>query len=76
MKSTVSEKGQITIPKPLRDRLGIRPGEVLEMHEEEGRLIASKALAQDPVDAVYGVIELGRRTDEFLRELRGDGEPD
>jgi AbrB family looped-hinge helix DNA binding protein len=31
MKTTVSEKGQVTIPKRLRDRLGIRPGEVLEL---------------------------------------------
>jgi antitoxin PrlF len=76
MKSTVSEKGQVTIPKQLRDRLGIRPGQVLEMREEGGRLIASKVLAEDSVDAVFGVIELGQRTDDFLRELRGDGEPD
>lgn len=24
--AVVSEKGQVTLPKPLRDRLGIRPG--------------------------------------------------
>ena len=29
MKARVSEKGQVTIPKKLRERLGIRPGEVL-----------------------------------------------
>lgn len=74
MKSTVSEKGQVTIPKPLRDRLGIRPGERLDFSEEQGRLVATKVRAQDPVEAVYGILELGRSTDEFVRELRGDGE--
>ncbi len=54
MKSVVSEKGQVTIPKPLRDRLGIRAGEVLDFDEEAGRLVARKASTQDPVDAAYG----------------------
>lgn len=71
MKATVSEKGQVTIPKRLRDRLGIRPGEVLELREEGGRLVASKAMHQDPVDAVYGILDLGRPTDDVIGWLRG-----
>ena len=43
MKVIVSEKGQVTIPKHLRDRLGIKAGQVLEFHEESGRLVAVKA---------------------------------
>ena len=30
MLSTVTDKGQITLPKALRDRLGIRPGSKVE----------------------------------------------
>lgn len=71
MKSTVSEKGQVTIPKGLRKRLGIRPGEVLDFQEEEGRLIATKVSARDAVDAVYGILELNKSTDELMKELRG-----
>ena len=71
MRATVSEKGQVTIPKRLRDRLGIRPGEVLELREEGGRLVATKAMHQEPVDAVYGVLDLGRPTDEVISWLRG-----
>lgn len=70
----VSEKGQVTIPKALRERLGIRAGEQLEFSEENGRLVASKAMVQDPVDGVYGILKLGQSTDEFVRELRGDGD--
>jgi antitoxin PrlF len=33
MKAVVAERGQVTIPKRLRDRLGIRPGTVLEFQE-------------------------------------------
>lgn len=71
MKSRVSEKGQVTIPKHLRDRLGIRPGAVLDFQEQKGRLVATKVSARDPVDAVYGVLKLNRPTDELLEELRG-----
>ncbi|HXA54907.1 MAG TPA: AbrB/MazE/SpoVT family DNA-binding domain-containing protein [Solirubrobacteraceae bacterium] len=74
MLSTVSEKGQITVPKRLRDRLGIRAGDQLELNEEDGRLVARKALASDPVTAVYGILDIGESTDERLRALRG--EPD
>src|SRR5205823_13428010 len=49
MKSTVSEKGQVTIPKALRDRLGIRAGAVLDFEEEDGRLVAKKVNPVDPV---------------------------
>lgn len=74
MKSRVSEKGQVTIPKKLRDRLGIRTGEELEFTEEHGRLVAIKRSERDPVDEVFGVLaegSQGRSTDELIDELRG-----
>ncbi len=74
MKTIVSEKGQVTIPKLLRDRLGIRPGQVLEVREEAGRLVATKAVAEGPTDRVYGILKLGRSTDRVIEALRG--EPD
>lgn len=71
MKSAVSEKGQVTIPKKLRDRLGIKPGAVLEFREEGGRLVAIKARNESRTDRVYGILKVGRRTDELIRALRG-----
>ncbi|MDX6720692.1 MAG: hypothetical protein QOJ63_2946 [Solirubrobacteraceae bacterium] len=71
MKSRVSERGQITIPKALRDRLGIRPGQVLEFETDHGRLVATKVTQRDPVDAVYGILGSGGSTDAFLDEIRG-----
>jgi antitoxin PrlF len=71
MNATVSEKGQVTIPKPLRDRLGIRPGEVLDFEEEGGQLIARKTDSRDPVDMLYGTVRLAAPSDELLDELRG-----
>ncbi len=75
MKRTVSEKGQVTIPKALRDRLGIRPGHVLDFREEAGRLVATKRAPEDPVEGVYGILKLGRSTDKAIRLLRGRARP-
>jgi len=71
MKATVSEKGQVTIPKKLRDRLGISAGQVLDFTEEKGRLMAQKVIAEDPVERVYGVLGLALRTDQLIEEMRG-----
>ena len=71
MKTIVSEKGQVTIPKRLRERLGIGPGTVLDFTEERGRLVAVKEATSDPVDALYGVLRTGKTTDELIEELRG-----
>lgn len=72
MKTVVSEKGQITIPKPLRVRLGLRKGQVLDVREERGKLIMCKNTQfRDAVDELYGILKLGRSTDEIMDELRG-----
>lgn len=71
MKAIVAERGQVTIPKALREKLGIRPGTVLEFSARDGVLMATKAQT-DPVAAVFGC--LGRKvdSDQFVRQLRGD----
>ena len=74
VKTTVSEKGQVTIPKQLRDRLGIRPGQVLELDEENGRLVATKAHEVDPVDQAYGILPSEPTTDALIASMRGDSD--
>jgi AbrB family looped-hinge helix DNA binding protein len=71
MKSVVSEKGQVTIPKLLRDRLGIRAGEILDFEEDRGRLVAIKASAPDKVDSIYGIVRLSETTDSLIERMRG-----
>lgn len=72
MKTTVSEKGQITIPKPLRVRLGLRKGQVLDVREDKGKLIMIKVTSPNPFEKYYGILQLGKSTDEIITELRGE----
>ena len=71
MKARVAERGQVTIPKPLRERLGVTPGTVLEFTEEHGRLIAVKSGSVDPVGEVYGCLGKEINTDAVIAQLRG-----
>lgn len=71
MKAVVAERGQVTIPKPLRDRLGIRPGTALEFTTKDGTLLARK-VQTDPVSQVFGCLGARIDTDLFMRGLRGE----
>ena len=71
MRTRVSEKGQITVPKQLRERLGLRAGDQLELAEDSGRLVASKVVPSDPVASVYGILNTRESTNETIRALRG-----
>lgn len=76
MKTTVSEKGQVTIPGKLRRRLGIGRGTVLAVTEEKGRLILEKVVAADPVTRAYGLLSpqaTPTDVDSLISEMR-DGE--
>lgn len=75
MKTRVSEKGQVTIPKKLRDQLGIRVGDELDFEAEHGRLVAVKMANRDPVDAVWGTLTLPVSVDQAIEEMRGPAEP-
>ncbi len=71
MKARVAERGQVTIPKRLRERLGVKPGTILEFSEEHGRLIAVKSGGADPVTEVLGCLGNRIDTDAIMAQLRG-----
>ena len=39
LSTTVSSKGQVVIPKAMRERLGLKPGDVLDVEEIDGALV-------------------------------------
>jgi antitoxin PrlF len=73
MNAIVSEKGQVTIPKAVRSKLGIKPGTVLDFSADNGRLVAVKQEQGDAFDRWRGMgrIPGGLTVDEYLAEVRG-----
>ncbi len=72
MISSVSEKGQVTIPKAVRDRLGLRPGTAIEFRAEDGKLVGTKAVSEDVFRKWRGRGRLpaGLSVDEYLHRAR------
>lgn len=85
----MTSKGQVLIPKALRDKNGLLPnGPVRVGLNDRGETVVlpadpkknetpeqRKARIRTALEAMTGVIDLGMSTDEYMRELRGDWEP-
>ena len=71
MKAKIRRRGQVSIPKPLRDKLGLWPGTQLDFSVEGERLIAEKIDESDPVARVTGCLKIQKSTNVLLSELRG-----
>ena len=72
MDATVAERGQITLPKAVRDALGLVKGSKLKVELESGRIVLRKDVG-DALSRVRGRLKLppGVTTDDIMRELRG-----
>jgi antitoxin PrlF len=70
MKAVVSEKGQVTIPKALRDSLALNPGSTLDFEEREGVLIGRRVADADPLSRLIGLVPR-MDVDAAIDELRG-----
>lgn len=73
MNAIVSEKGQVTIPKRIREDLGLVPGSVLAFTEDRGRLIATRVVKGHPISAWKGkgTLPAGSSVTEYLNMVRG-----
>jgi len=71
MNSRVGERGQVTIPKKMRDRLGIRSGEEVEFEEHEDFLVMRKSAASDVMEELRGLVARRGAVDDYLVEFRG-----
>lgn len=68
----VSEKGQITIPRRLRERFGLNHNVEVELTPtERGILIKKRAVARHPVERVNAILDSGKDTDDYIEEIRG-----
>jgi AbrB family looped-hinge helix DNA binding protein len=75
MRTTIDRLGRVVVPKPLRDRLGLRGGEALEVEERDGVLELRPAAtevrvvetAEGPV--LESIADLAPLTDADVRDV-------
>ena len=76
MATRVTRKGQITIPKRIRDYLGIEPGSLVEFDvTQDGRIVLfNQDAAPRPsrFERIRGTATVKLTTDEIMALTRGD----
>ena len=67
----ISKRGQVTIPKTLRDFFEMNPNVEVEITPtKNGLLIRKRSASIHPVDRIYGIVARGGRTDEYVDRIR------
>ena len=76
----MTSKGQVTIPKRIRDYLGLKPGSQVEFEPtENGNVVLEAGSCARRVGrfaALRGTLGPGMNADELMKLTRGWGEPD
>jgi AbrB family looped-hinge helix DNA binding protein len=72
MEATVAERGQITLPKAVRDALGLSKGTILKVELDGGRIILRKSV-DDAICRARGRFKLDgfASTGEAMATIRG-----
>ena len=70
---TITSKGQVTIPKAVRDQMGLRGGDKVKFVEEDGKFVLEKDVEESPFDKWVGCLTHleGKDVDELIEEMRG-----
>ena len=68
----ISERGQLTIPKRLRERFGLHQDVDVEITPtEHGLLIQKRSAAKHPVETISGILDGEIDVDCYIGEIRG-----
>lgn len=65
----VGKRGQVTIPKKLREQFGITGGDDVVIREEAGKLVIERSVTRE--ELAEGYRRRARRTRELADELEG-----
>jgi len=70
-KAKVTSKGQVTIPKELRAKIGLRPGDFLCIKETKEGYVLNKEIKEEAFDKYVGLLNKSGKSDKVIEELRG-----
>jgi AbrB family looped-hinge helix DNA binding protein len=68
-RAKVSSKGWVVIPKDIRKRCGIKPGDSVTIYETEGKVTILPE-GMDPISLGRGLLQGGRSMAELIEDKR------
>lgn len=73
MATKITSKGQVTVPKAVRDHMGLRPGDTVDFVEKGGHVHLVKAPKEGAFTAHRGFLKdlAGADPDDLVDRLRG-----
>jgi AbrB family looped-hinge helix DNA binding protein len=72
-KAKITSKGQITLPKAVREYFSLKPGDEIEFVEDEKGMHVRRIVDPHRLDKWIGFLKEfeGRSSDELVEEMRG-----
>lgn len=68
----LTKKGQVTIPKKVRNQLGLKPGMHVDFIEDkQGVRLVKSETKKNVLDRVYGMLQQKGHTNRLIELLRG-----
>lgn len=74
LQARLDNKGRITIPKTVRQRIGLRPGDEVVFVEDHGTFQLEKLMPVSPFAPYRGFLTdlAGQDPDQLVEEMRGE----
>jgi len=68
----VTKKGQVTIPKKIREAMSIRPSSEVNFQVRNGECVLKRVVKGDPFEKWVGYLKIKKTTNKIIQELRGE----
>lgn len=71
MKTTLDRFGRLVVPKDIRDRLGLKPGDEIEIDEHENEVVLKPVEHETPLKIEEGILVFtGTATGDLTEAVR------
>lgn len=74
METVATVKGQVVIPAPLRQKLGIKKGTKFHVYEENGKIVLEPIDFERLLDSLQGILKGTNAVQELMAERALDRE--
>lgn len=67
MAQTIGPKGQVVVPKKIRDALGLKPGDSVVIHQHDNQVVIESTASQKALKGIFAGLHLLQDLEEEKR---------